>query len=180
MRASSSGFLNRILINFAWIDKTKIACRGVTVLQVMKHMKNKIYLPLIFAFTLIVLSACSSKNAENVRVLENSSWQLTRYAGMAPIQDRAPTLNFAEGQVSGTTGCNHYGGGFELRGDRLRLDAVFQTEMACPGPEGLMEQEAAYLALLTTVERFELADGLLTLFTGEGQTLQFVAGPPIR
>ena len=42
------------------------------------------------------------------------------------------------------------------------------TEMACPEPEGVMEQEAAYLAALPTAVRYQISGPSLELQTAEG------------
>jgi hypothetical protein len=40
-------------------------------------------------------------------------------------------------------------------------------------PEGIMEQEGTYLELLGVAQRFELIDGVLTIFAGPQQSLTF-------
>ena len=90
-----------------------------------------------------------------------------------PIEGRQPTIQFEDSQVSGTTGCNSYGGSYQVKVDAISFEALFNTEMACMEPEGLMDQEQAYLELLGTAQRFELVDGVLTIFAGPQQTLAF-------
>ena len=48
------------------------------------------------------------------------------------------------------------------------VHAPSSTKMACPEPEGVMDQEAAYLAALPTAVGFRVSGGLLELLSAEG------------
>jgi heat shock protein HslJ len=77
------------------------------------------------------------------------------------------TMKFADGQVSGNSGVNSYGGPYTAGpGGSLTLGALAMTEMA--GPEPAMRAESAYQTLLAQVGSFKLADGKLTLFDKGG------------
>jgi len=121
----------------------------------------------------IVLSSCIRDNAAGQPDFGDATWVLTSYNENRPIEDTQPTLQFKEGQISGNAGCNHYGGSYHIKGDALSFTDLFNTEMACIEPEGVMEQEQIYLELLRSSERFELVDGVLTIFTSQQQTLTF-------
>jgi heat shock protein HslJ len=86
------------------------------------------------------------------------------------------TLAFGtDGRVSGSAGCNRYTGSYTQAGGKLAFGPPAATRMACPQPDGVMEQEAAFLKALATVatgrveaDRLELrsADGaLMAMFT---------------
>jgi heat shock protein HslJ len=125
---------------------------------------------IIFA---IMLSACARSSPAGQPDLEGTTWVLKTYNQNHPIVGRQPTIQFEDGQVSGATGCNHYGGSYQVNGSAISIEALFWTEMACMEPEGVMEQELAYLDLLGNAQRFELVDGVLTIFAGAQQTLAF-------
>jgi heat shock protein HslJ len=118
--------------------------------------------------------------AEHVTVLETSpqlsgeTWVLTTINDQQPINDHQLTLQFDAGQISGSTGCNHYGGTYQIAGDSIRFEGIYSTEMACLEPEGLMDQERAYLELLRVADQFELANGVLTLFAESKPILVFM------
>lgn len=117
-------------------------------------------------------------NANNIVHLDSNPltdkmWLLTTYNGQPPITGHRPTLQFEIDQVSGTTGCNHYGGGYQINGESFRFDGLYSTEMACLEPEGLIEQELVYLELLMTADRYELNDGILTIFAESNPILVF-------
>jgi heat shock protein HslJ len=139
-------------------------------------MKTKTITLTIILFALL-LSACADNNAVNAVDLEGQTWVLVSLNGVDPLGDRRPTLEFEAGQVSGNTGCNHYGGSYQIDGDSIQFTDLFNTEMACLDPEGIMQQEQAYLELLRVVERFERLENTLTFFTAAGQTLIFSNQP---
>jgi heat shock protein HslJ len=62
-------------------------------------------------------------------------------------------------------------------GEKIVFRDVASTLMLCTGPEGVMEQEAAFLGSLNQVERYELADGQLQLIRSDGEALTFVPAP---
>jgi heat shock protein HslJ len=85
-----------------------------------------------------------------------------------------------EGQVSGSSGCNRYSGGYEVDGDQIKFSPLASTMMACIEPAGLMEQEAAYLQNLGKAASFRLVDGKLEMLDAAGQViLVYSATPPV-
>jgi heat shock protein HslJ len=140
----------------------------------MKEYKMKIQKHLqIVVLLLILLSSCSGNEPKVEAPLRGKTWVLSTYSNTHPITGHQPTLKFDADQISGTTGCNHYGGTYHIEGDSIRFAGIYSTEMACPDPEGLMDQERIYLGLLRAADQFELADGVLTLFTETNPILVF-------
>ena len=132
---------------------------------------KKMYAVLMILLVTVALAACGGTNQS--ADLEGTAWELVAYGGQAPIGMTLPTLAFQEGQISGNASCNSFGGSFEVKGDRLSFGPMFMTEMFCMDPEGVMDQESQYLQMLGSVERFEITDGQLVLFTSGGDTLNF-------
>lgn len=112
--------------------------------------------------------------------LDGTSWVLTTLNGQAPLPGRTITAAFAEGQISGSSGCNSYFGSYTLDGNSLQIGMVGSTMMACPG-DGVMDQEIAYLGILQAVTEARLTEGRLELATADGRTLVFEppAPPPV-
>lgn len=112
-----------------------------------------------------------------VNSLSGSQWQLVSY-GEADIQtpvigDSVVTLVFGEdNQVGGFSGCNSYGGTYEVAADTLAVKEIVSTLMACMA-DGIMEQEQVYFTALQSVTRYETTGDMLTLEYGEGQKLIF-------
>ncbi len=77
------------------------------------------------------------------------------------------TATFApEGSVSGSGGCNNYGGDYTLSGDQISIGPLVSTMMFC---ETGSEQETAYLAALQQAKRLAFsAEGRLQIFYDPG------------
>jgi len=122
------------------------------------------------ALIVLLLSACSGGTA--AAQLPEGEWTLTSLMGSPPLEGSTVTIRFEGNQVSGSAGCNSYGGQFNAgRDGSLTFDNVFSTEMACMEPEGLMEQETTYLQTLTQAASFTIADGQLELMNQAGETI---------
>ena len=136
---------------------------------------QKLHKPIIIAFCALFLSACAVGSLASEPTLDGITWVLTTYNDARPIDGALPTMEFEDGQVSGTTGCNHYSGSYQIKGDTISFSALSQTEMACMDPEGVMEQERINLELLGSADRFELSDSedVLTIYSGPHQILTF-------
>jgi heat shock protein HslJ len=81
------------------------------------------------------------------------------------------TLRFGDdGRLMGDTGCNAFGGEYELDGDRLLVGPIDVTDMACD--DGLMTQEEQVLGVLDSGEVALSVDGSsLTLTAPDGRAL---------
>ncbi|MGI9645311.1 MAG: META domain-containing protein [Ilumatobacteraceae bacterium] len=83
------------------------------------------------------------------------------------------TASFTDGDVNGTAGCNNFFGTYEVDGDSLTIGPLASTEKFCEDPEGVMEQELAYLGLLAAAESYSVSGDLLSITVGEGIELAF-------
>lgn len=133
---------------------------------------KSIKIAIVMYIVVMVLTACGGTGADQFS-LEGTEWALEYYNKNAPLEGNIPTISFENGEVSGNASCNHFGGSYEVSGDEISFGAMFMTEMWCE-PEAVMDQEAAYLDLLATAERFEIADGMLIIYAGPQRTLGFV------
>lgn len=129
----------------------------------------------ILSCILVLLAGCSIIPSSDP--LNDTSWQLNAYRKARPIEGSTITISFNDGEVRGTSGCNLYGGSYQTDGKRVAFSELHATLMACPEPEGLMEQEEMFLQFLGDVQRFEMADGQLQIFCSDHKALTFV---PIR
>ncbi len=89
--------------------------------------------------------------------LDGSAWALTAIASRQVPGGATVTLQFADGRLSGSDGCNRYSGRYEASGSSISIGGIAVTDMNCASPEGVMEQEQAYLKALATAKsvRFE-------------------------
>ena len=116
---------------------------------------------------LLVFTAASQE-------LAGTSWQATfvnngREAMVGLITGSEITADFGEdGTISGSAGCNRYNGPFETEAKQIKIGPLASTMMACIEPEGVSEQEAAYLAALENATVYELRGTNLTLRDADG------------
>jgi len=74
-----------------------------------------------------------------------------------------------QGQVGGSAGCNNYSASYEVSGDNISIGPAITTRMACSDPEGIMDQEMAYLAALEMASSFQFEGDRLILLDDEGR-----------
>jgi heat shock protein HslJ len=124
------------------------------------------------AVSLVALAGCLHDGSP----LDGTSWRLTGWtlSSLNPA-DFTITAQFADGNISGHSAVNTYGGPYKLgRGAAFEAGPLACTKMA--GPEPAMRAEAAYLELLGQAKSYKMADGKLTLFDkGGNESLVFEA-----
>lgn len=85
------------------------------------------------------------------------------------VEGTVVTAEFgADGRVAGSGGCNQFNGAYTLDGAALAIGPIAATRRACLAPEGVGEQEAAYLAALARVATWSFQDGRLRLRAADG------------
>jgi heat shock protein HslJ len=141
----------------------------------MKRLLGMLSLLLILVLGLI---ACVTGTGEDM--LEDTTWVLDSYGEpgnlTAVIADIKITAEFisAEETVKGSAGCNSYFGSYELKGSKLSIPGpIGATERYCMEPEGVMDQEHDYLALLQSAESYEIDGNELQINCGS-QVLIFI------
>jgi heat shock protein HslJ len=80
------------------------------------------------------------------------------------------TAEFTEdGTLTGNAGCNDYTTTYTHDHSALTITPPkATTQKVCTQPDGIMEQERAYLTTLPLTRSYELAGSALTLLTAEG------------
>jgi len=119
-----------------------------------------------------LLAACSPAAGDP---LKGTSWSLVDLNGTPAMKGMTVTAAFADGRVSGSGGCNSYGGAYEVNSDKLQIKEIVSTLMACADSEA-MDQEAAFFSALGNAQKFRLTGGLLQILTSDGKTLTFAVG----
>jgi heat shock protein HslJ len=110
----------------------------------------------------------ASKGAEALR----GSWDVNSvYTGTAvssPVPGSTLTLEFGANQVSGKSGCNSFGGPFEVSGtDGISIGPLTTTLIGCLDP-AISAQEHEYLAALGLAKTYRVTGNSLTLFRDGG------------
>jgi heat shock protein HslJ len=83
----------------------------------------------------------------------------------------------ADGTVSGSAGCNSYSAPYTLAGDTLKVQPAAATRKFCEAPDGVMEQESAFLAALERSTSVETVSSGVTLRDADGSTQLTLARP---
>lgn len=136
-------------------------------------MINKRKSTIIVLFMMLLMAACKVMPNAVSDPLDGTEWELLYIRKSTPIPGSTLTIAFEDGEVNGAAGCNRYFGNYQISGDRITFGMLAWTEMACMQPEGIMEQEQAYMAFLSEVVRFEIEDGQLVLAKAAQEQLIF-------
>jgi polar amino acid transport system substrate-binding protein len=112
--------------------------------------------------------------------LAGTSWTATAYYSegqMAPVLEGTQlTTAFSQEQVSGSGGCNTYSGPYSVEGNALSIGPLTTSQMQCSDPEGIMEQEHAFLADLQSAAAYTLEAGQLYILDASRQVMvEFIA-----
>ncbi len=105
------------------------------------------------------------------------AWDLTWYAnrngGLVTVMGSSQiTLDVnQDGTLSGSAGCNTYNASYDQDQDQISLGPIATTKMFCAEPEGIMEQEADYLAALASASAFVISDAELFFLDSQGNRL---------
>ena len=128
---------------------------------------------------LITLGAAGCSSSSCGADLEGKTWALESYGDpsnpTSVIKDTRVTAEFVEGEINGNAGANNYSGSCKTDGTNLTFGPIAATEMYRMDPEGVMDQEYAYLQALDKAVRYEVKDGKLIITGTDGQVLTFAA-----
>lgn len=109
--------------------------------------------------------------------LAGSSWEVISYnngrGGVTSlILDTQITAEFGKsGDLIGSSGCNNYFGPYATEGENISMGPFGTTRKTCPEPEGVMEQEAEYLAALETAATYMIDGMTMNMRTADGATV---------
>lgn len=107
---------------------------------------------------------------EEAVVLEEHLWLLQELNGSPVLEGTQLTAEFMEGRVAGNAGCNNFSATYERTFERLTFDAPAATRQACSEPQGIMEQENAFLTALTESQTFVIENGQLRVMNANSDT----------
>jgi heat shock protein HslJ len=105
--------------------------------------------------------------------LEATPWVLDVAVLGLPGAEAAPTVEFHDGNVSGSTGCNHFTGTFTKSWSKLAIGPL-ETK-ASGGTPAAMAVEREYLARLGRVTSFRVKGDTLALLDDAGPVLVYAA-----
>jgi putative lipoprotein len=128
----------------------------------------------VLGFAGIALAGCNGVENALPDPLDGTSWHLVSLDGRESLPGIVITAVFEGGSVHGSSGCNSFGASYEIHGDSIEIREIQSTLMACIAPDGAMDQEQAFIARLSSSERYQIADGQLRLMSSGRDLLAFV------
>jgi heat shock protein HslJ len=103
--------------------------------------------------------------------LAGTAYRLVALNGAAPLAGTNLTLTFGDLWLSGEYGCNSGGGPYMVvKPGVLSIGGMMSTNMGCNAPEGILEQETAYLDALHGIATYRLTGSRLELINATGET----------
>jgi heat shock protein HslJ len=118
----------------------------------------------------VLLVGCSPSPTDSPS-LEGTQWVLVTLEGEPLLTGTAPSAEFSADQIRGSAGCNQYFGTYAVSGSDITISDVGRTEMYCMDPEGVMDQEQAFLAALASAASYRLAGARLELLDATGSVI---------
>jgi heat shock protein HslJ len=114
--------------------------------------------------------------------LAGTKWVLLSLRGEHLLEGSRITIEFSGGFVRGFAGCNNYDrlvigddvarGKYKATEDGdLTIPGLTITELGCPAPEGVMDQEKAYLEALRSAAAYRLVEDRLEIQNVAGETI---------
>ena len=110
-------------------------------------------------------------------LVDGKAFLLVEATGIAALQGAPLRLEFSDGNVGVSGGCNLIGGAYEVDDDLLIIETMTQTEMACEQPR--MDQDTAVIEFLQTRPEIDVQATALTLSDG-ARTTTWDAVPPLK
>jgi heat shock protein HslJ len=127
--------------------------------------------PLVLACTPMTVSSAAPPP------LDRSAWVLSSLPGQPLPAGAAVTLRFDGDRVSGSDGCNRFGGPYAGTGGRLRVGPnLASTQMACP--DALRPLAATFGRALAAATGYRIEGTSLVLLDDRGQPLARFAPQP--
>jgi heat shock protein HslJ len=133
----------------------------------------------LMSLSIIAYGQTGRTMSTDQRVLTGIDWRLISLgpAGSETgvVAGTTVTLRFGEDErASGSTGCNNYGGTYQVRGDNISFSRLVSTRRACLD-QNANEQEQRFLSTLGAANRFRLSSSRLTILSDRSRSvLNFV------
>ena len=141
--------------------------------------KRRIMVSVLAAMAAMALAGLVAGCGSRGNPLAGTKWQVQDYLDPASLGGMATVLSGTtlttefgdDDQLNGSGGCNNYFGGYTVSGDLMTVSPLGVTMMQCADPEGIMEQEYAFLGALQSAAGYTLQGSQLHIIDGTGQVV---------
>ena len=149
---------------------------------------RRIWQPLVALLLAVLLAACGAKATPSgseatslpgtASPLAGTEWVLTSLNGESLLEGTEINLGFKERYLGGSMTCNGYGGSPDTGQYVAKDDGTLTpppllavTVQLCSEPEGIMEQEAAYIEALLSAATYRVAGDRLEFINAARETI---------
>ena len=107
--------------------------------------------------------------------LAGTRWEVVQYnngrgAVTSLIADTRISMDFsADGQLTGSASCNNYFTSYQVNDNAITIGPAGSASAACAEPEGIMQQETDFLAILPASATFRIDGNTLEIRTGSDE-----------
>jgi heat shock protein HslJ len=104
----------------------------------------------------------------------DTAWNVLSYTNDVQVVENVLastqlTVRFdTEGRVTGSAGCNNYFAGYETHDETITIGPPGATRRFCAEPQGIMKQEADFLAALHSAVAFRSSGSSHNLYDVDG------------
>jgi heat shock protein HslJ len=116
--------------------------------------------------TLVLVGCGAGDGATPPPTLAGTAWRAVSVAGRSPVAGREPTIAFEADRVSGSGGCNQFGGSYSYVDGVLAFGDLSMTLMGCSEPIGSIE--AAFMATLGALKAASIDEAGRFVLDGPG------------
>lgn len=131
----------------------------------------------VVGFVMLMVFSINAGTDASFGELERGTWNLETLViddvETAAIEGTQATIEFDDGRVAGSGGCNSYQGDYETDGPTLTIESVIATLKFCEDPAGVSDQEFTFLSHLGVADEFVIEDDRLIL-SADGSRLMLL------
>jgi heat shock protein HslJ len=102
--------------------------------------------------------------------MDGTSWRIVAINGELISAEPEATLQFDAARMSGSVGCNRFGGNYSFSNAALNIGPLMSTKMGCPDP--IAAREFGVMTMLQNLKSTEFAEGGEMILVGtDGYTV---------
>src|SRR5262249_46751431 len=112
-------------------------------------------------------ASCRERGTMSGKAWSVKGFNNGRQGVVSPLNGSPISLSFAEGRVSGRTGCNNFKRSYTLAGNSIKIGPIAATRMMCA--EDVMTQERQLLKALESAVRWNVQGDHLDMHRADGE-----------
>ncbi|EPF74657.1 META domain-containing protein [Acinetobacter rudis] len=127
----------------------------------------------VLTLTMVGCATMSNPSTErNLNELQGKNWVLSEIYGTKiatnSAQSDVPSIQFDNVSVSGSDGCNRFGGGYAVKGTEIKFSNFASSAQACLNATDIPQK---YSQALTQVTHYDSSKNELKFLNTDGQVI---------